>query len=473
MTSTEGQKRRPVRPVRNRSELKNRSAQPRRAKNSASGNSTVSVMPAKPIPPKPEVLIEPEVQPGKVRFCDLDLHADIRYGIQAANFSYCTPIQAEALPILLSGRDMAGKAQTGTGKTAAFLLAAFNHMLNHPLENQETGVCRALVLAPTRELAIQIGKDADLLGAFTGLRTVVVFGGMDHEKQRKLLDGKIDILVGTPGRLIDFARSRSVNLSKTEILIIDEADRMLDMGFIPDVRRIIAQLPPREKRQTMFFSATLDDSILRLAHTWLRESTMVESEPESMVGENIEQIFYTASISEKLPLLLYFIRTMQFDRMLIFGNRKDTNLSLQHQLARYGVKTALLSGDIPQEKRLRILEDFRSGKERIVIATDVAARGIHVDNVSVVINYDLPEHPEDYIHRIGRTGRAGHTGKAISLVCEYGAYMLPEIEKYEEKQFHCIFPEDEMLVLPPEVTPPNQTADKNAYHPRRKKHKKY
>ncbi|WP_176015278.1 DEAD/DEAH box helicase [Victivallis sp. Marseille-Q1083] len=400
------------------------------------------------LPVKPAALLEvPEVE-GKTRFLDLPIHQDILFGLQEMGFQYCTPIQAQSLPVLLAGRDLAGKAQTGTGKTAAFLIAAFTRLLNQPLPERAAGYCRVLVMAPTRELAIQIHKDAEKIAAFANLNNVVVFGGMDHEKQRRSLDQPVDVLIGTPGRIIDFARGRSLNLSKTEILIIDEADRMLDMGFIPDVRRIIAQLPGREKRQTMFFSATLDDSILRLAQSWLREQTFIESEPEEVVGKTIEQIFYTAAIREKLPLLLYFIRTQHFDRMLVFGNRKDSNLSLQHQLSRYGVKAALLSGDIPQEKRLRILEDFRSGKEKIVIATDVAARGIHVDDVSVVINYDLPEHPEDYVHRIGRTGRAGHLGKSISFVCEYGAYVLPEIEKFIDMQFHCVWPEDEMLVLP-------------------------
>ena len=412
-------------------------------------------------PVKPESLAEVPIVEGKVRFLDLPIHEDIQYGIQNLKFDYCTHIQSLALPVLLQGRDIAGKAQTGTGKTAAFLIAAFSYILNHPLTDREPGSARVLILAPTRELAIQFHKDAQALSVFADLYNVVVFGGMDHDRQQRQLNRPVDILIGTPGRLIDFCRSGNVKLGKSEILIIDEADRMLDMGFIPDVKRIIAQLPGRDKRQTMLFSATLDDNILHLADSWLKDPEKIESEPEQMVSANIEQVFYSAAMHEKLPLLLYIINHSQFDRLLIFGNRKDHNLELQEELAKFGVKAALLSGDIPQEKRLRILEDFRSGKEKIVIATDVAARGIHVDDVSLVINYDLPEHAEDYVHRIGRTGRAGHQGKSISFVCEYGAYSIPGIEELLGQKFPSIWPEDEMLVLPEPVAVTNKSEYKN------------
>ncbi len=413
--------------------------------------SPANVRPAVAKPPRPEKLHDVAVQEGKMRFLDLALAEAVQFGIQHAGFEYCTPIQQMTLPALLENRDLAGKAQTGTGKTAAFLLASFTRLLNTPLDEQAPGTPRMVVLAPTRELAIQIHKDACSLGIFTDLNIALVFGGMEHELQRRTLAGRVDVLIGTPGRVIDFARSGALKLHKVEILVIDEADRMLDMGFIPDVRRIVSQMPQKGERQTLLFSATLEEKILRLASGWLADPVVIESEPEKMVSDNIEQTFYSVLREEKLALLLYLLRTMEYERVLIFGNRKDVNLRLQYDLARYGFTVPLLSGDISQEKRIKILEKFRSGSEKIVIATDVAARGIHVDNVSLVINYDLPEQPEDYIHRIGRTGRAGHHGVSVSFLCEYGAYYLPPIEELLNARFSSILPDEKMLQLPPEV----------------------
>ncbi len=416
---------------------------------------------------RPAALREVPVAEGKTRFLDLPLHESVQFGVQHLKFDYCTPIQALALPALLEGRDLAGKAQTGTGKTAAFLLAVFSKLLNEPKTERRNGQPRALVLAPTRELAMQIHKDAEALAIFTGLNNVVVFGGMDHEKQRAALQQKVDLLIGTPGRVIDYSRGSTLDLGKVEILVIDEADRMLDMGFIPDVKRIVSQLPRKGERQTLLFSATLEESILRLASGWLTDPVTVESEPEKMVSENIEQTFYSVLREEKLALTLHLLNHEEYERVLIFGNRKDVNLHLQYELARYGFNVPVLSGDIPQEKRIRILEKFRVGTEKIVIATDVAARGIHVDNVSLVINYDLPERAEDYVHRIGRTGRAGHAGKSISFLCEYGAYYLPEIEKLLDVQFSSTLPSEEMLGMPPEV-PGAHAAKKHHSAPRRR-----
>ena len=406
--------------------------------------------------PKPEHPAElkdvPAVE-GKLRFLDLPLHREVQFGVQSSGFEYCTPIQELALPALLEKRDLAARAQTGTGKTAAFLLAAFTRLLNEVPETQKESSPRMLVLAPTRELAAQIFADAEKLGVFTGLHSAVVFGGMDYEKQRRNLAGKLDVLAGTPGRIIDYSSSGAVDLSRVEILVIDEADRMLDMGFIPDVKRIVSRLPKKGERQTLLFSATLDESILRLASGWLADPFVVESEPDQLVSENIEQKFYSVLRDEKLALTLYILNNFEYERLIIFGNRKDVNLRLQHDLARYGHRVPVLSGDIAQEKRIRILEKFRSGAEKVIIATDVAARGIHVDNVSLVINYDLPERSEDYIHRIGRTGRAGNKGLAISFLCEYGAYYLPDIEELLKVQFSSELPEEKMLELPPEVAP--------------------
>ena len=408
------------------------------------------------IPPMPKELVEVPIVEGKTRFLDLDLHLLVKYGIQHAGFEYCTPIQQMSLPPLLEQRDLAGKAQTGTGKTAAFLLASVTRLLNTPLPEPRTNAQpRMVVMAPTRELAMQIHKDASELGIFTGLNIAVVFGGMDHETQRRSLDCPLDVLVGTPGRIIDYSRSGALDLSQVEILVIDEADRMLDMGFIPDVKRIVSRMPEKGKRQTLLFSATLEDRILNLASGWLADPVIYESEPEKPVSENITQTFYSVLREEKLALVLYILRTMDYERLIIFGNRKDVNLRLQYDLARYGYTIPVLSGDITQAKRIKILERFRSGKERVVIATDVAARGIHVDDISLVINYDLPEQPEDYIHRIGRTGRAGNRGTAISFLCEYGAYYLPAIEELLGTQFGSILPSEEMLQMPEPVANPD------------------
>ena len=413
-------------PVKSRKPVKNERREKKPHVRSSDSSADLFVQPDIP---HPEVLEEVPSAEGKMRFGDLPLHKEVLFGVQAAGFKYCSPIQAMALPELLNGRDLAGKAQTGTGKTAAFLLAVFTKLLNNPLAERKNAAPRVLILAPTRELAIQIYKDSCQLGVFTGLKSLVVFGGMDHAKQQQSLDCQLDILVGTPGRVIDYSRSRFLDLSRVEVLIIDEADRMLDMGFIPDVKRIVSQLPRRGDRQTLLFSATLDEDILRLSSGWLTDPFVVESEPEKLVSENIEQIFYAVSRDEKLSLVRHLLKNESYERVIIFGNRKDVNLRLQRDLARFGYHVPVLSGDIPQDKRMKILEKFRDGSEKVVIATDVAARGIHVDNVSLVINYDLPERAEDYIHRIGRTGRAGHTGKAISFLCEYGAYYLPAIEE--------------------------------------------
>lgn len=388
---------------------------------------------------------------GKTRFSELDIASEVLCGIQELGFKYCTAIQQKCLPYSLAGRDVTGKAQTGTGKTAAFLITAFTKMLRNPLTERKPGTCRTLIMAPTRELAIQIHKDAEELGRFCGFNNLVVFGGMGHREQRDRLSKAIDILVGTPGRIIDYSRSGNLRLSETEILVIDEADRMLDMGFIPDVKKIVSQIPPTGKRQTMFFSATLTGDILRLVKTWLHDPVTVEIEPERAVTELISQKFYAVAEREKFSLLLWMLQHTEVKRMLIFGNRKDKNERLANKLLRYGINCEILSGDIPQNRRMKILEKFRTGEISVVVASDVAARGIHVEGISHVVNYDIPDKAEDYIHRVGRTGRAGETGESISFVCEYGAYILPEIEKLLGYQIECAHPDENMLHLPPPI----------------------
>ena len=391
-----------------------------------------------PLPPHEHV---PEME-GKKPFIDFPLPDQLLRAVQDLKFKYCTPVQEKTLPFSIEGRDIIGKAQTGTGKTAAFLITIFTRLLAKGPVPVKSGSCRALVIAPTRELAIQISKDCELIGKYCGFKNAVVFGGMDRRAQRATLNGNIDILVGTPGRIIDFCRSASLDFSHTEILVIDEADRMLDMGFIPDVKRIVSWLPKPPERQTMFFSATLPDDVIRLSRSWLSNPETIESEPDKPVTDLIKQCFYTVSESEKFNVLLHFIKNLKYERLLIFSNRKDKIFRLTRNLQRAGVDCEMLSGDIDQKKRLKVIEHFKSGKIKIVIATDVASRGIHIDGVSFVINYDLPDRPEDYIHRIGRTGRAGAKGVSISFVCEYGAYILRELEVLLGQEIKSSFPED-------------------------------
>lgn len=450
--------------VQRRSSVKKADARPStgkpKAENRAGKTKSAPVQakrkPVKASPPPMPELVAPPQEEGKTRFCDLDLAPEILAGTQTLGFQYCTVIQEKCLPYALAGKDLAAKAQTGTGKTAAFLASAMTRLIKNPLppESRRPGSCRVLVLSPTRELAIQIHNDALALGKYTSLNNLVIFGGMDHQGQRDSLADPIDILVGTPGRIIDYSRSGHLDLSSTEILVIDEADRMLDMGFIPDVRRIVSKLPPAGKRQTMLFSATLEPEVLALVDRWLVEPVSLEAEPEHVVTDLIDQHFYAVMNHQKLSMLLWLIRNEPFERMIIFGNWKEKNIDLVDHLYEYGIKAELLSGDIPQAKRLKILEKFKSGEVKIVVATDVAARGIHIAGISHVVNYDLPDHAEDYVHRIGRTGRAGAKGKSISFVCEYGAYVMPDIEKYAQIEIKTIQPEEEMLTLPERVNAP-------------------
>ena len=398
-------------------------------------------------PPVPE-LLDVEVVEGETRFVDLGINVKLLAALQDLKFNYCTPIQAQALPHTIAGKDITGKAQTGTGKTAAFLIAAFEHMLKNPLESRLAGTPRVLVLAPTRELAMQIHKDAEALAKYCNLNNLVVFGGMNHEKQKASLHHPVDVLIGTPGRIIDYSRSGDLRLGKVEILVIDEADRMLDMGFMVDVRRIVAQVPAPQNRRTMFFSATFTEDITRLVDKWLVNPVQIEIDSDNKVAETIEQKFYSVLSSDKLPCLLHVIKNEDVERMIIFGNMKSSNQRLADKLSKFGVKCEVLSGDVPQQKRIKILERFRSGETKVVVATDVAARGIHVKSITHVVNYDLPEKTEDYVHRIGRTGRAGETGTAISFICEYGAYLVQELEETIGQEIKCEQPTEEMLVIP-------------------------
>ena len=403
-----------------------------------------------------EVPWDPEtfkVEPveGKIRFHDLDLHPKLMQSIHALGWEYATPIQGEILPGTLKGKDMAGRAQTGTGKTAAFLISIINHCLKNPLEKHSPASPRALIIAPTRELAMQIGEDSAGLNRFTGLRTVVLYGGMDYNKQqRELEDGLVDIVVATPGRLLDFENKNVVKIRFAEIMVIDEADRMLDMGFIPDVRRIIYKTPPKEKRQTVLFSATLTDEVMRLASAWMIDPERVDIEPEQVAVDTVDQKVFIVTDDQKFTMLYNIIKNDNPDRIIIFTNRRDQAERLSEDLDRYGHKCEMLSGAVTQKKRMRILDDFKSGKVKVLVATDVAGRGIHVDGLSHVVNFNIPENPDDYVHRIGRTGRAGSTGQSITFACEMESFELPKIEELLGMELPCKMPTEELLEeLPP------------------------
>ncbi|MFP4387755.1 MAG: DEAD/DEAH box helicase [Desulfococcaceae bacterium] len=390
---------------------------------------------------------------GKTRFQDLDLPGEILHAVADLGFQYCSPIQSEILPATLAGKDASGQAQTGTGKTAAFLITVLARMLRNPLpKDRPSGTPRVLVLAPTRELAVQIAEEAELLAKYCDFRIVTVFGGMDYNKQRKQLEaGGVDIVVATPGRLIDFAEQGEVRLGEIETLIIDEADRMLDMGFIPQVRRIVRKTPFKDKRQTLFFSATMTGDVERLAEQWTREPVVVEIEPEKIEAEAVDQIVYLTTTREKFSVLCHLVTEKDLKRVLIFCNRKDETQRIADRLSRFGVSCSVISGDIPQKKRMRVLEDFRAGKVRVLVGTDVAARGLHIEAISHVINYSLPQDPESYVHRIGRTGRAGATGTSISFACEEDSFYIPAIEEFLGHPLECTRPPEEWLKLP---TPP-------------------
>lgn len=400
-----------------------------------------------------EFQVPPEA--GKTRFHDFDLEAPIMRAIADLGFQYCSPIQAQSLPYALQGKDVVGKAQTGTGKTAAFLTAIIDDLLKNPItEKRYAGEARALVIAPTRELVIQIADDAKKLCKYTDLKIHTLVGGMDYVKQqRHLHEDFVDILVATPGRLLDFCGNKDVYLDQLEVLVIDEADRMLDMGFIPQVRQIVRQTPKREDRQTLFFSATFTDEVRMLVEQWTYKPVTIDIEPESVANERVDQHVYLVSTEEKYTLLYNLIQQEHAESMIVFANRRDECRDLQERLERHGIKAGLLSGEIAQNKRVSTLDAFKSGEIKVLVATDVAGRGIHISGISHVVNFTLPEEPEDYVHRIGRTGRAGKTGTSISFACEDDAMLLEPIEKLLGKPIKCEQPPEYLMLPPPESLP--------------------
>jgi ATP-dependent RNA helicase RhlB len=389
----------------------------------------------------------------ETRFSNLELSDSILHSLNEAGFKYCTPIQDQALPLLLRDKDIAGQAQTGTGKTATFLLATFQYLINDGSEEEpeidydddgepvivpaapvtakkKTGNPRAIILAPTRELAIQIHKDALLLGKHLDLKFALIYGGTDYEKQRETIKSNVDIIIGTPGRIIDFYKQNVFSLDYVKVTVMDEADRMFDLGFIKDIRYLLRRMPPPSQRLNMLFSATLSYKVTELAYEHMNNPVLIRIESEEVTSKAIQQSAFCPANEQKLPLLLGILNHYQPLRSIIFVNTKRCAELLDDTLNANGYKTAALSGDVPQHKRQQLLNDFQENRINLLIATDVAARGLHIPDVSHVFNYDLPQDVEDYVHRIGRTARFGASGEAISFICEQYAYSMPDIEAY-------------------------------------------
>ena len=386
-----------------------------------------------------------------MNFDSLDLPPEVMQGVRQAGFVTVTPIQEAALPLALKGKDVAGQSQTGTGKTAAFLIAAFTRLLRNPQPKPGTTAPRVLIIAPTRELVVQIEADAHLLGRFTGLSILAVYGGIDYQRQRQALADECDVLIGTPGRLIDYLKQHVWSPRRVEVLVIDEADRMFDMGFIADLRFILRRLPSHTQRQSFLFSATLSFRVLELTWEFMNDPTQISITPQQKTAERVEQSLYHVGREDKFRLLLGLLRREGGARILIFSNTREEARRLEDRLTRNGWDARALTGDIEQKRRLRILNDFKEGNLPVLVATDVASRGLHIEAVSHVITWDLPDDAEDYVHRIGRTARAGAGGKAISLVDEASALRLEAIEKFIGQKIPVAWAEDDLFV--PEVMP--------------------
>ena len=401
-------------------------------------------------------------------FESFDLHPSLLAGLTDSGFIRCTPIQAQTLPFALNGRDIAGQAQTGTGKTAAFLVAVLNRLLTKPaLVERKTGDPRAVILAPTRELAIQIEKDFRAIGRHTGLTSALVYGGVDYDKQREMLKNGVDIVIATPGRIIDYLKQHVVSFRAVDVCVLDEADRMFDLGFINDVRFLMRRMPPPAQRQGMLFSATLSYRVLELAFEHMNGPEKITVETENVTADRVRQVVYFPATEEKQPLLLHLLGKLDEHRSIVFINTKAMAERLTRTLERNGYRVATLSGDVPQAKRERLLQRFQNGDIEILVATDVAARGLHIPAVSHVFNFDLPQDAEDYVHRIGRTARLGAEGDAISFACDLYAMGLPDIEKYIGQKIPTARVEAEMLVFtPPRVrvgaTSSSEDAEANA-----------
>jgi ATP-dependent RNA helicase RhlB len=388
----------------------------------------------------------------ELSFSSLHLPETLQKGLADASFERCTPIQAQTLPQALAGLDVAGQAQTGTGKTAAFLVAMYARLIRAEAPPSRTlNAPRALIIAPTRELAVQIHRDAEVLGSHTGLRLGLAFGGVDYDKQRHVLEQGVDVLIGTPGRIIDFAKQRVFDLRAVQVLVLDEADRMFDLGFISDIRWILRRLPSPEQRLNMLFSATLSHRVLELAYEHMNDPMLVRIEPDKMTVDRVRQVIYYPSNDEKPRLLVGLLKHMDPRRSMVFVNTRRAAEHIEQLLRGNDSNAEAISGDVPQRKRLRMLRDFHEGTLAVLIGTDVASRGLHIPDVSHVFNYDLPQDPEDYVHRIGRTARAGAEGDAISFGCEEYVISLPDFEAYIGRKIPVAPVPQEML---PEIVAP-------------------
>jgi len=412
-------------------------------------------------------------------FSDFQLPEPLMQGILDCGFERCTPIQASTLPLTLAGQDIAGQAQTGTGKTAAFLIAMMARLLNTPAPaNRRANQPRGFILAPTRELAIQIHKDALALGRHTKLTEGVVYGGAGYESQGQMLNEGVDILIATPGRVIDYFKQKLFDLMAVEVVVLDEADRMFDLGFIRDIRYLLRRMPPPEQRLTLLFSATLSARVTELAYEHMNNAKLIRITADNAAADNVRQTVYYTSNEEKIPLLLGLLRQMDPLRTIIFVNTKGAGRRVCAWLQGNGFNAAALSGDVAQNKRMKLLLDFQQGKLPIMVATDVAARGLHIPDVSHVINFDLPQDAEDYIHRIGRTARAGASGDAISFACEEYAFSLPDIEQQLGHKIESRAVTNELLASPQpplrEEKPPEQKKHRGSnQRPRRRNNSRH
>ncbi len=385
-----------------------------------------------------------------ITFENFDLHPSLLSGLNATGFTRCTPIQALTLPVALAGRDVAGQAQTGTGKTGAFLVAVLNRLLTRPAATERKLTDpRALIIAPTRELAIQIDKDFKNIGRDTGLTSALIYGGVDYDKQRDALKAGCDLIIATPGRLIDYLKQHVFSLNSIEAVVLDEADRMFDLGFIKDIRFLFRRMPPRDERQSLLFSATLSQRVLELAYEHMNEAEKLTVETDNVTADRVRQIVYFPAKEEKQPLLIGLLSRIENVRGIVFVNTKIAAEKVTRSLERQGFGVATLSGDVPQAKRERLLGKFQRGEIELLVATDVAARGLHIPAVSHVFNYDLPHDAEDYVHRIGRTARLGAEGDAISFACDLYAMSLPDIERYIDQKIPTSSIDPELLIAPP------------------------
>jgi ATP-dependent RNA helicase RhlB len=376
-----------------------------------------------------------------MKFTELNLHPALLKGIEDAGFTTLMPVQEETLKHSLEGKDVAVQSQTGSGKTAAFLITIFQHFQN----NNSSRPNKALIVTPTRELALQIEEEAKLLGGHLNLTIGCFYGGVGYYQQEALIKKGVDIIVGTPGRLLDFNGQKKLNFKDIGFLVIDEADRMFDMGFLPDIRRIIRKATSDHSRQTMLFSATLDYETRQIAREFMNQAVSVQIRPEEIAVDRITQVMYHVNSKEKINLVLGILKKEQPKNALIFTNMKQDTVEIANHLVHNGFKCLHISGDLTQKKRISVLEKFKSGETPFLVATDVAARGLHIDDLEMIINYDLPGDCENYVHRIGRTARAGKSGKAITLACERYIFNLEAIESFLTKKIPVEFADDELF----------------------------